>query len=46
MLAMGDEVYCDTSSIVGNIGTSVGKLQVKGIMDMFEIEQKHLKSNE
>lgn len=30
ILAHGDEVYCDVSSLIGNVGVSVQKYDLKG----------------
>lgn len=45
ILSSGDQVYCDTSSIVGNIGSFLPKYDLKGVLDTFSIEHKSLKSN-
>lgn len=46
ILAHGDEVYCDVSSIVGSIGVTIPKYDVKGGLDYLSLEQKKIKSNE
>lgn len=46
ILAQGDEVYCDVSSVIGSIGVSIPKYTLKGGLDYLSIEQKKLKSNE
>ena len=30
ILSAGDEVYCDSSSIIGNIGVTIPKYDLKG----------------
>lgn len=45
-MAQGDEVYCDVSSVIGSIGVSVPKYNLKGGLDYFSVEQKKIKSNE
>jgi len=45
ILAQGDEVYCDVSSVVGSIGVSIPKYDLKGALDSLFIEQKRLRSN-
>ena len=37
ILAQGDEVYCDVSSVIGSIGVSVPKYNLKGGLDHFSI---------
>jgi ClpP class serine protease len=45
ILAAGDQVYSDTSSVVGNIGVIMPKYSLKGALDFFSIEHKSLTSN-
>lgn len=46
ILAQGDEVYCDVSTVIGSIGVSVPKFNLKGGLDHFSVEQKKIRSNE
>ena len=34
ILCMGDEVYCERTSLVGNIGSMTSKMDLTGIKDM------------
>ncbi len=46
ILAQGDEVYCDVSSIIGSIGVSIPKYDLKGGLEYLSLERKKIKSNE
>jgi ClpP class serine protease len=35
ILATGDQVYCDASSIIGNISVIIPKYGLKGVLDLF-----------
>lgn len=37
ILAHGDEVYCDVSSIVGSVGVTIPKYDIKGGLDYFSL---------
>ena len=46
VLSSGDHVVADSSSIVGSIGVVFQKLKVKGLLDRFNLDHKHLATNE
>lgn len=37
ILAAGDQVYCDASSVVGNIGVIIPKYDLTGILHHFSV---------
>lgn len=45
ILAQGDEVYCDVSSVIGSIGVSIPKYDLKGGLEYLSLEQKKIVSN-
>lgn len=46
ILSAGDHVVADNSSIVGSIGVVFQKLKLKGLLDQFGVDHKHLATNE
>lgn len=45
ILAAGDHVVADRSSIVGSIGVVFQKLKLKGLLEQFEVDHKSVASN-
>ena len=46
VLCNGDHVVADTTSIVGSIGVVFQRLRLKGLLEHFDIDHKHLATNE
>ena len=46
VLSAGDHVVADSSSLVGSIGVVFQKMKVKGLLDHFNVDHKHIATNE
>lgn len=46
VLCAGDHVVSDRTSIVGSIGVVFQKLKLRGLLNHFDIDHKHLQTQE